>query len=223
MAIQKRSFVIYADYREQFAMLPPEDCKALLLALLDYAETGELPTIEDKTVLMAFTFIRQQIDRDLVKYEATCERNRTNGSKGGRPTKQREVEENPPEPKKPTGFYGNPPEPKKPEKDTDTDTDIDTGNETITPNSPQGGERADIIEARFAEFWKAYPKKIGKQSALKAWKRIRPTAELHAKIIDAVAVAKGTDQWARENGRFIPHPTTWLNQGRWDDEPMEGD
>ena len=25
-------------------------------------------------------------------------------------------------------------------------------------------------------------------------------------------------QWQRDNGQYIPHPATWLNQGRWDDE-----
>jgi hypothetical protein len=29
------------------------------------------------------------------------------------------------------------------------------------------------------------------------------------------------DQWQRENGRFIPNPATWINQGRWDDEYEE--
>jgi hypothetical protein len=28
-------------------------------------------------------------------------------------------------------------------------------------------------------------------------------------------------QWTRESGRFIPNPSTWINQGRWQDEPAE--
>jgi len=37
-------------------------------------------------------------------------------------------------------------------------------------------------------------------------------------MIAAVSTAKASDQWQRENGRYIPNPLTWLNQGRWDDE-----
>lgn len=39
--------------------------------------------------------------------------------------------------------------------------------------------------------------------------------------MQAIAKAKASEQWNREGGRFIPNPTTWLNQGRWDDEIPE--
>ena len=48
--------------------------------------------------------------------------------------------------------------------------------------------------------------------------KVKPTAELHDQIVKAVEVQKQSEQWTRENGRFIPNPSTWLNQGRWDDE-----
>jgi|CZCB01.1.fsa_nt_gi hypothetical protein len=79
-----------------------------------------------------------------------------------------------------------------------------------------------LIEKRFDEFWAAYPKKVGKKAAWAAWTKIKPDAELHNKILTAIGKAKLTDQWQRENGRFIPNPTTWLNQGRWDDEYEDG-
>ncbi|ANX01325.1 hypothetical protein CSTERLE_06955 [Thermoclostridium stercorarium subsp. leptospartum DSM 9219] len=79
-----------------------------------------------------------------------------------------------------------------------------------------------LIERRFDEFWAAYPKKVGKKAAWAAWNKIKPDAELHNKILTAIGKAKLTDQWQRENGRFIPNPTTWLNQGRWDDEYEDG-
>lgn len=73
-------------------------------------------------------------------------------------------------------------------------------------------------ERRFDEFWSIYPRKVGKKAALNSWKKLKPDAELFERIIQAVATAKASDQWIRGNGRFIPHPATWLNQGRWDDE-----
>lgn len=97
---------------------------------------------------------------------------------------------------------------------------------TDTPPFPPAGEGADegkkdAIEVRFAEFWSAYPKKVAKQYALKAWKRLRPDAELHEKIMQAVNAQKRSEQWRRDNGRYIPNPATWLNGGQWDNELEE--
>lgn len=86
-------------------------------------------------------------------------------------------------------------------------------------NQPDGD--LPLQERRFAEFWQAYPKKVGKASCLKAWLKLKPTAELFTHIMDALAKQKASEQWQREAGRYIPNPLTWLNQGRWDDEPVE--
>ena len=82
------------------------------------------------------------------------------------------------------------------------------------------GEQS-LQEERFAEFWKEYPKKVGKASCLKTWLKLKPTEELFDHIMDALAKHKVSEQWNREGGRYIPNPLTWLNQGRWDDEPVE--
>ncbi len=71
----------------------------------------------------------------------------------------------------------------------------------------------------FAGFWEAYPRKVGKGSARKAYEALGANAELQARIIDAIARQRQSRQWTKDGGQFIPHPTTWLRQGRWDDEP----
>ena len=78
-----------------------------------------------------------------------------------------------------------------------------------------------LTDQRFEMFWEAYPKKVGKTAALKAWNRVNPDDALYARIIASIAASKTSDQWRRENGRYIPNPLTWLNQGRWDDEYPE--
>lgn len=78
-----------------------------------------------------------------------------------------------------------------------------------------------LAEKRFDEFWAAYPKKVGKKAVKTAWNKIKPDTELHNKIMTSIGRAGATDQWQRENGRFIPNPATWLKQGRWDDEYEE--
>ena len=87
------------------------------------------------------------------------------------------------------------------------------------PHQPAG--EPPLQERRFAEFWKAYPKKVGKAGCQKAWMKLKPTTELFDKIMETLTKQKASEQWQREGGRFIPNPLTWLNQGRWDDEPVE--
>ena len=70
----------------------------------------------------------------------------------------------------------------------------------------------------FEKFWKAYPRKIGKAEARKAWsqiEKIRPDTET---LIKAIQAACKTEQWMRGSGQFIPHASTWLRGERWEDE-----
>lgn len=70
----------------------------------------------------------------------------------------------------------------------------------------------------FDRFWAAYPRKEAKKDARKVWDKLRPDPALVARILDAVERRKRSDDWLREGGRFIPHPSTWLNGRRWEDE-----
>lgn len=72
------------------------------------------------------------------------------------------------------------------------------------------------LESAFDAFWAVYPKKTGKEAARKAFKKIPKSA--HPLLVPAVEAQKKSRQWMEENGRFIPNPATWLNQGRWEDE-----
>ena len=73
----------------------------------------------------------------------------------------------------------------------------------------------------FREFWAAYPRKVGKWAAWKAWRKLKITAELKATILAAVEAHKESDSWTKDDGKFIPHPGTWLNNRRWEDEMQE--
>lgn len=70
----------------------------------------------------------------------------------------------------------------------------------------------------FDEFWNSYPKKVGKQDAVRAWKKIKPDAVLMGKIISGLNAWKDSDQWNKEDGQYIPYPATWLNKRKWEDE-----
>ena len=76
-----------------------------------------------------------------------------------------------------------------------------------------------LSQKRFNQFWSLYPRKEGKGAARKAWEKINPNADLFQKIINAVQDnLDHNPQWQKQNGQFIPHPTTWLNQERWEDD-----
>lgn len=84
---------------------------------------------------------------------------------------------------------------------------------TPTPNNPP------TPKGEFERFWKAYPRKVGKDAAQKAFDKRRPTAALVDDMVAAIERQCRSDAWTKDGGQFIPHPTTWLNQGRWNDEP----
>lgn len=77
----KKSFVLYCDYREHIKLLSVEDKAALLDAIFAYA-SGEDVELKG-AVGMAFSFITSQMDRDAVKWEEKREKLRQNGAKGG--------------------------------------------------------------------------------------------------------------------------------------------
>src|SRR6266850_7129025 len=65
-------------------------------------------------------------------------------------------------------------------------------------------------------FWIAYPRKIGKAKALKAYIALKPDDALQKTMLVAIGRQRQSEQWSTL--RFIPHPTTWLNERRWEDE-----
>lgn len=73
---------------------------------------------------------------------------------------------------------------------------------------PKGGDDFDT-------FWSAYPRKTAKQDAYKSWLKLNPDERLLAAILAAVERQKQWEQWRKG---IVPHPATWLNQRRWEDE-----
>ena len=75
-----RAYVpLYFSYAEQLAMLPDDECGRLILALLEYAQTGALPAFAPASATaMLFSCMRAQLDRDVEKYADICAKNRQN-------------------------------------------------------------------------------------------------------------------------------------------------
>lgn len=101
-----------------------------------------------------------------------------------------------------------------------------------------------VAAVTFDEFWKQYPRRIGKPLARAKWEAITNGGfqtrtldkdsgqyvdiELHAEPAEIIEGAKryalrnrkkGTGEYGYvDDGRYLCHPATWLNQGRWEDE-----
>lgn len=121
---------------------------------------------------------------------------------------------------------------KETEKDTEPEKEAETESKKKAPTGAKRGRKtasAESVEAEivpeyelfFTEFWKAYPNKKAKQAAAKAWKRLKPDRALFDVIMQALEAAKRSDQWSRDKGRYIPHPATWINGQRWEDQDAE--
>lgn len=81
--------------------------------------------------------------------------------------------------------------------------------------SPTASESADD---GFATFWQQYPKKVAKTQAMKAWKKIKPAGQVLAGLMAGLERAKSSANWQKYGGQFIPHPASWLNGRRWEDD-----
>ena len=79
-------------------------------------------------------------------------------------------------------------------------------------NKRKENKRNNIYSAKFEQFWHEYPSKIGKKKAFTSFKAVKVDVEV---LIDAIKQQKETSQW---KSGYIPHPATWLNQGRWEDD-----
>jgi hypothetical protein len=133
----KDSFVFYRDWKKAIEDLPNNIRLEIYECIIEYATTGSLQELKP-LAKVAFNFIKTDIDRNTTKYMSIVERNRTNGSKGGRPKKKNP--DNPDNPDNPVGFRetrGKPEKPQKPDYDNVNDHD----HEIISSNEDTGRDK----------------------------------------------------------------------------------
>ena len=87
---------------------------------------------------------------------------------------------------------------------------------STAPALPEPKEtKQSAMDRRFERFWKAYPKKVGKGDAEKKFAKYKPDDQLTETMLKAIEAQKHSRQWKEG---YIPNPSTWLNQRRWEDE-----
>lgn len=157
MAEGKKGFILYADIIHTVKKLPIEKRGELFTIILEYVN-DQNPEVQDLLVDLVWEPIKNQLKRDLKKYESRAKRSRENGKLGGRPITQ-------PNPKEPSGLNGNPEEPKKPDTvnvidtviDNDTVTDTVNVNDTVTVNETVKEKKEGVFfpfnTEKFKEQW----------------------------------------------------------------------
>ena len=100
--MSKDSFKFHVVWKDSLSGLPDEVRLEVYDAIVEYGVSGKLSDLKPMAML-AFNFIKAEMDRDMERYNAIVERNRINGSKpNGRPR----LDKNPRKPKKPSGLSG---------------------------------------------------------------------------------------------------------------------
>jgi Domain of unknown function (DUF4373) len=71
----------------------------------------------------------------------------------------------------------------------------------------------------FDDFYSAYPKRVGKDAARKAWNKLNPSQSLINQILNDIRQRVEQGAWCTGPGKaFIPGPAPYLNQEKWTDE-----
>jgi hypothetical protein len=200
--MSKKSFVLHIDSLQVVEELSDEQAGKLLKAIYNY-QIGADDEL-DLVTKVCFLPFRNQFIRDAVKYEETVERNKINGSKGGRPTiqdKSKKTEENPNNPLGYSETQLNRTKPKKADNDSDSDSDF-------------------ILKEKFENFRKLY---LGTKGGLdkeftnfkkkhKDWKEV--VGKLETSLLAEI-------NWRKNKVGFVPewkNLQTWLNQRCWEQE-----
>lgn len=90
-----------------------------------------------------------------------------------------------------------------------------TENKANNPIAPCANDPEWVL---FDRFWAAYPRKENKIAARRAWRKLNPDLETCRSMDAKLQQDKQSPQWQRDHGQFIPHPSSWLNGRRWEDE-----
>lgn len=168
--------------------------------------------------------VNERADEELGKADERRETNRELGKRGGRPKKHEQktdsvsvlktdsVSESLTE--RQTEHES---EREPTENPNQTPDSRQLGIHPLTPSRKRPGTVHDFPPG-FEAFWSAYPRKLAKAQAAKAFARLKPDESLLARILASLQAQAAGEAWQRDGGRFVPHAATWLNGRRWEDE-----
>lgn len=153
-------------------------------------------------------YFNARVEEEIEKRNKYVESRQENGAKGGRPKKPNKnhmlLNSKP---------YGKPTQ-------NHSVNEIKIVNSNILNSTKYSNNNIDsIYNKTFEEFWQKYPRKVAKKYAFDCYLRLEMTEELHQMMLSSLEKQKRLKTWA--DVRYIPYPSTWLNQHRWEDEIPE--
>lgn len=164
---------LYTSYLHSLSPFTDEERGRIVMAMLYYSTTGEVPQFEGNERFI-WPSLQTQIDRDIENYQAKCAKNRENGAKGGRPPK------NPMVIVETERFFEKPKKPKEKEKEKEKEKDNIGADKppsysrffppTIDEVRAYCAEKGYTVDAdRFVDYYTSNGWKVGK-NPMKDWK-----------------------------------------------------
>jgi hypothetical protein len=180
--MSREGFIIYKSFYAPIENLSDEDKGKLFDALFKFQLFGQEPE-KTNSIIPYFLFFKNQFRLDDEKYQKTIERNRGNGSKGGRPKTQVN-------PENPVGYL----EPKKADKDKEKDKD----------------KKKDNI--LFERFWELYAKKEGREKSSKIFNSLPEDIQQKIIEVVPAYVKKTPDTKYRKNPQTWLNGKHWEDE-----------
>ena len=234
MAENKKSFVVYTSWKTFLDDLTTEQLGTWFKWVMDYCNDTNPEYPQDQAARLACKMTQDVLKRDLKKYELKVESIKTareNRKLNNKNNIENNIDIN--------NEINNDIAPKSVQNQTeissvnvndnvnvnvndnvlskDNVNNISVINNTCSKSDLNGS----VNEDKFSQFWKEYPKKVGKDKCQKWFKTHKVTSELLNKMLDTISKFKQSKGWLKDNGQYIPHPYTWLNRGGWNDELEE--
>ena len=192
MAEGKKSVLLYCDLIHTIEKMDNETAGEFFKHYLRYINDKN-PETNNPLVDITFESVKQNLKRDLKKWEVRAEKSRQNGKLGGRP-KQEETQETQQVILKP----------RKPVTDTVTVNVTDTVKDI---------NKSDSKESFFNTFWTKYPNKVAKDKCKSKFIKLsQKEIDTILETIDIFISNKPFKEYTH------PNPMTYLNQKRWEDE-----
>lgn len=87
--------------------------------------------------------------------------------------------------------------------------------------APSAAKKASKVDSDFEEFYAAYPRHVGKEAARRAFVKAVKTKAKAADIVEGARRYAAATAAAGTETRYVAHPATWLNAGRWSDDMQD--
>jgi len=204
MATGKKTFIFYADWVNMVRELPPNDAGELFQHLLAYVN-DENPTTDNLMVKVVFAHFEPMLKADLKKWDKKIESYKAMGKASAAKRNLSQPTLTKVEPTSTVNDNVN-------VNVNVNDTVNDNKKKEITINKPVD----PFLEEQFIEFWSNYPRKVGKPKAMVKFNKLSLT-ERETAIKGALLEKTLFDNNPQAEMQYIAHPTTWLNEKRFND------